>query len=138
MTTPGSVAYASSSGVRGRFDDVRDVVDQSDGPGVDRGEEAIGGGVTETDRCIVAMWIVGRWLAPRARQKEDGCMVGVLTDWEEGAVGTGRAGVDLVVESVVVFLSGSLATAFIFFSLSRSLFSRFLLLRTLSSFSTSL
>lgn len=78
--TAGSVACESSSGVRGRFEDVRDVDDQSDGPGVDLGEEAIGGGVMDTDLCIVAICIVGRWLVPRARQKEEGCMTGALTD----------------------------------------------------------
>jgi hypothetical protein len=44
------------------LDDVREVLDELEGPGVDAGEDAIGGGeegmgggVTETDRCIVAM-----------------------------------------------------------------------------------
>lgn len=133
VATVGSPACVSSSGVRGRLDDVLDVVDQSDGPGVDLGDEAIGGGVTETDRCIVAMCIVGRWLVPRARQKEEGCMTGALTDWV-GAGGTGMAGVDLAVGSTV----GAFGAAFFFLSLSRSFLSRFLLLRTASSFSTSL
>lgn len=46
--------------MQGRFDDVRDVAEEIDGPGVDCGEDAIGGGVTDTERCIVAMCIVGR------------------------------------------------------------------------------
>ena len=137
MATAGSVAYMSSSGVRGRLEDVRDVVDQSDGPGVDLGDDAIGGGVTETERCIVAMCIVGRWLVPRARQKEEGWMTGALVDWAGGG-GMGRAGVDLGVDSTIGFFSGNFAAAFFFLSLSRSFLSRFLLLRALSSFSTSL
>lgn len=135
--TAGSVACESSSGVWGRFEDVRDVVDHSDRPGVDLGEEAIGGGVTDTDRCIVAMCIVGRWLVPRARQKEEGCMADALTD----GVGAGcaeRVGVDLMVGSGAGFSSSDLAAAFLFFILSRSFLSRFLLLRIASSFSTSL
>lgn len=137
VATVGSAVWLSSSGVRGRLDDVLDVVDQSDGPGVDLGDEGMGGGVTETDRCIVAMCIVGRWLIPRARQKEEGCMRGALT----GCVGAGgmeRAGVDLAVGSAVGLLSSAFAAAFFFLSLSRSFLSRFLLLRTPSSFSTSL
>lgn len=128
----GFVDCASSSGVRGRFEEVRDVEDQSDGPGVERGEEAIGGGVTETDRCIVAMCIVGRWLGPRARQKEEGCMGGALMDWVGGGW-IGRAGVDLMMSSAGDVLSRGFGRGFFFFSLSR-----FLDLRKPSSFSTSL
>jgi len=45
----------SSSGVLGRFDDVRDVLDELEGPGVESGDEGsssavIGGGVTDNDR----------------------------------------------------------------------------------------
>jgi len=61
---------SSSSGVRGRLEDVWEVTEDA-GPGVERGEaipgeDGIGGGVTEVERWLVAMWIVGR-----ARQEED-------------------------------------------------------------------
>ena len=64
-------------------------------------------------------------------------MTGALTVCV-GAGGAETAGVDLVVGSAAGFSSSALAAALFFFSLSRSFFSRFLLLRTLSSFSTSL
>jgi hypothetical protein len=43
--------------VQGRFDDVRNVAEEA---GVDCGEDAIGDGVADTGRCMVAMCIVGR------------------------------------------------------------------------------
>lgn len=60
-----------SSGVRGLLDDVREVLEEMDGPGVESGVEGssigdVGGGVTDTDRCIVAIWMAGR-----ARQKDE-------------------------------------------------------------------
>ena len=60
---------SSSSGVRGRLEEVWEVTEDA-GPGVERGEaipgeEGIGGGVTDVERWLEAMWIVGR-----ARQKE--------------------------------------------------------------------
>jgi len=59
-TISGEVSGWSSAGVRGRFDEVRDVAEDVDGPGVDCGEDGIGGGVTDTERCMVAMCMVGR------------------------------------------------------------------------------
>jgi hypothetical protein len=59
-TISGEASGWSSAGVRGRFDDVRDVAEEVEGPSVDCGEDAIGGGVTDTERCMVAMCIVGR------------------------------------------------------------------------------
>ena len=61
---------SSSSGVRGRLDEVWEVTEDA-GPGVERGEaapgeETIGGGVTDVERWLVAMWMVGL-----ARQNED-------------------------------------------------------------------
>ena len=61
---------SSSSGVRGRLEEVFEVTEDA-GPGVERGEaapgeEGMGGGVTDVERWLVAMWIVGL-----ARQKED-------------------------------------------------------------------
>ena len=41
------------------MDDVRDVPDDTDGPGVLGGDEG-GGGVTEIERCIVEIWTTGR------------------------------------------------------------------------------
>lgn len=62
------MSSSSSSGVYGRLEDVRDVEDEIEGPGVDAGEDGIGGGggVIDTERCIDAMWIAGR-----ARQKDE-------------------------------------------------------------------
>ena len=40
------------------MDDVADVLEEIDGPGVVGGDEGIGGGVSERDRCNVAMLIV--------------------------------------------------------------------------------
>jgi hypothetical protein len=37
------------------LEDVRDVDEDIEGPGVDAGEDGIGGGVTDTERCIDAM-----------------------------------------------------------------------------------
>jgi len=53
------------------LDDVREVLEEMDGPGVESGVEGssigdVGGGVTDTDRCIVAIWMAGR-----ARQKDE-------------------------------------------------------------------
>lgn len=61
---------SSSSGVRGLLEEVYEVTEDP-GPGVERGEaaagdEAMGGGVTDVERWLVAMLIVGL-----ARQKED-------------------------------------------------------------------
>lgn len=52
---------SSSSGVCGLLDDVRDVLEEIDGPGVEPGVssngkgEFAGGGVTDTDRCIAGI-----------------------------------------------------------------------------------
>lgn len=106
-----------SSGVCGRFDELADVVDEMDGPGVVGGEDGMGGGVTDTDRCIVAMWIVGR-----ACQKDD--VVG------RGAAGAGAGrlcalaagGGALDVEAAGTGLCGGFAGALArLASLSRSL-----------------
>ena len=45
-----SVRYSPSSGVLRRLDDVAEVLEEIDGPGVVGGEEHIIGGVTERDR----------------------------------------------------------------------------------------
>lgn len=63
------------------MEDVRDVMDEVDGPGVDCGDDAMGGGVTDTDRCMVAMLMVGRWLVPEARQKDEGRIGGAVMAW---------------------------------------------------------
>ncbi len=61
-----AVTASPSSGVRGRFDEVCDVLDEMEGPGVEAGVEArrrggdVGDGVTETERCTEGMRIVGR------------------------------------------------------------------------------
>lgn len=56
------------------MDDVADVVDEMDGPGVVGGEDTMGGGVTDTERCCRAMWMAGR-----ACQKDEACG-GLMTD----------------------------------------------------------
>jgi len=55
--------------VCGLLDDVRDVLDETEGSGVVGGEEGMGGGVTDTERCVVARCNTGR--EPQA--DEDGC-----------------------------------------------------------------
>jgi len=60
------------------LDDVRDVPSEVEGAGVDvevdakGGGDDVGGGVTDTDRCMVAMCMAGR-----ARQKDDAVVVDV-------------------------------------------------------------
>lgn len=57
---------SSSSGVCGLLEEVRETLDESDGPGVEPGVEGygggdiVGGGVMDRDRCKVVMWMVGR------------------------------------------------------------------------------
>lgn len=62
---------SKSSGVLGRLDDVREVLDESEGPGVDAGVDGVrigndGGGVTDNDRGIAGICMAGR-----ARQNDD-------------------------------------------------------------------
>ena len=58
------------------MDDVRDVPSEVEGAGVEvevdarGGGDEMGGGVTDTDRCIVAMCMAGR-----ARQKDEAVTV---------------------------------------------------------------
>jgi len=134
---------SSSSGVRGRLDEVWEVTEDA-GPGVERGEagageEAMGGGVTDVERWLVAMWIVGL-----ARQKAEvfggaDWGVGVSTVWEteaEGCLPGWTWGTDKPALSAFCRnLSAALAR---FLSRSLSLFSFFLSLRESWSFSTSL
>ena len=131
---------SSSSGVCGLLDDVRDVLEEIDGPGVEPGVssngkgEFAGGGVTDTDRCIAGIWMVGL-----ERQNEE-----VL------AAGGCGCGIELVLASLpsVVALRAAppinsfcrafAATFARFLSLSRSFFSFFLNFLSSSSLSTSL
>lgn len=128
--------------MNGRLDDVREVEEDIDGPGVDAGDECIGGGgVIDTDRCIDAMWIAGR-----ARQKDEaiatGCGTGALMLIFGGIVMVG-AGVLLVLAcadidpiSISLSFASRFAAAFsLFLSLSRSLFSLFFILFVFSSLS---
>lgn len=70
--------FSSSSGVCGLLEDVRDVPSDVEGAGVEvevdakGGGDETGGGVTDTDRCIVAMCMAGR-----ARQKDEAVVVDV-------------------------------------------------------------
>lgn len=61
------VKPSSSSGVCGRLEEVRDVLDDMEGPGVEPSEHDLmkggddgGEGVIENERCMAGMWIVGR------------------------------------------------------------------------------
>lgn len=107
---------SSSSGVRGRLDEVTEVEDEAR-PGVDCEDSGIGGGVTDIERWLVAMWMVGR-----ARQKDEvlvafvfGAVVAVTVAVDEEAVGSG-------LRSVVRDFPAALT---LFLSRSRSLFSLF-------------
>ena len=110
--------------------------DEVDGPGVDGDEttgwggESMGGGVTETDRCMVAIWMAGR-----ARQKDE-----VPLPEGRGATGSilrGSADVDGVASEACSMLGFSRGLGWSRL-LSRSRRSRFLVLLVSSTFSTSL
>lgn len=129
-----------SSGVRSRFDEVADVLEEIDGPGVVGGDEGMGGGVTERERCMVAMLMVGR-----ACQKDEVDVV-VLVARGTGAgrlAGAGAATGTLALELATALgcLSAGLTAGFTrFLSFSRSRLSFFLARRSSSSstFSTTL
>ena len=72
------------------MDEVAEVADDIEGPGVDDGDENMGGGVTETDREFVAIWIDGR-----VCQKVDTVGMGVGA-WMIGFLGIGAGGADTV------------------------------------------
>jgi hypothetical protein len=111
----------SSPGVCGRLDEVREVLDEMDGPGVVGGEEGIGGGVTETERCVVARRSTGREAqlegAGVLKRKSLGCKVvsameGILSRWAPDSPFTGSFWTDLA-----LFLT--LSRAFLSLRLSR-------------------
>ena len=52
---PRSVTLSPSLGVYGRFEDVAEVAEDMDGSGVVGGDDGMGGGVTETDRCMLGI-----------------------------------------------------------------------------------
>lgn len=114
---PRGVSSSSSLGVYGLFDEVAEVADDSEGPGVEDGEDIMGGGVTETDRELVAMWIAGR-----VCQKVDIVGRGVGA-WIIGFFWTGAGGRETIwlVEGAAGAFSRALADSFLWFSLSRSL-----------------
>lgn len=86
---------SSSSGVRGLLEEVCEVTEEA-GPGVERGEaaageEGMGGGVTDVERWLVAMWMVGLarqkaevlggtawigWEATVCKAEDEGCLSG--------------------------------------------------------------
>jgi len=114
------------------------VLEESDGPGVEAGVdgnsvgEVTGGGVMDTERCIVAMWIVGRALA---RQKDDVLPEGCAGGRNIFALGGHDvSGVALSLASCFAFK----AACSFFLSRSRSFFSLFLALLSSSSFSTTI
>lgn len=123
-----------SSGVCGRFDEVAEVLEEMEGPGVVGGDEGMGGGVTERERCMVAMLMVGR-----ACQKDE-VEVEVLA--ARGTGGGGRLGgaggatgtLALALATGAGCLSAGFAAGFTrFFSLSRSSLFSFLRARLSSS-----
>ena len=73
---------SSSAGVRGLLDEVRDVLDEIEGSGVEPGVKSWGGGedvgegVTDTDRWMAGIWIVGV-----ARQNEEVAAGAVGIGW---------------------------------------------------------
>jgi hypothetical protein len=94
----------SSPGVCGLLDDVRDVLDEMEGPGVVGGEDGIGGGVTDTERCVVARCNTGR--EPQADEdegskrkslecKRESAMGGTATSWAPDSPFTGSSWADL-------------------------------------------
>lgn len=118
---------SSSSGVRGLFEEVRDVLEDIEGPGVDAGDKGMGGGVTDTERCIVAMWMVGR-----ALQKDD-APAGNRIDGMVSFVAADVTDVAFTPSSAVAL---SFAFFSLFFSFSISLFSCLLFFLALASNST--
>jgi len=103
------------------LDEVREVLDEMDGPGVVGGEEGIGGGVTETERCVVARRNTGR--EPQvedvgvSKRKSLGCKVvsameGIVSRWAPDSPFTGSFWTDLA-----LFLT--LSRAFLSLRLSR-------------------
>ena len=127
--------------MRGRLDEVAEVLEEMDGPGVVGGDEGISGGVSERDRWRVAMLMVGR-----AYQKEEvdatavvvlGGGAGRLAVEEDAATGT----LAVLVLGTGLGLSAGLERAFArFLSFSRSFFSffRVRLSSSSSAFSTAL
>jgi len=86
------------------LDDVRDVLDEIEGPGVVGGEEGIGGGVTETERCVVARRNTGR--EPQVEEEDVSkrksleckvvsAMEGTISWWAPDAPFTGSSWTDL-------------------------------------------
>ena len=111
----------SSSGVCGRLDDVCEVLDEMEGPGVVGGDEGIGGGVTETERCVVARRKTGREPQPEdegvSKRKSLGCKVvsareGTIARWASDSPITDSSWADLT-----LFLR--LSRAFLSLRLSR-------------------
>lgn len=134
---PRSVRVSPSSGVRGLLEEAVDVAEDKEGSGVLGGDEGgIGGGVTELERCPVAMLIAGR-----ACQKEE--VVGGVT--RGMGLGWGRLAGAVDVDATVLEpaatwgLSGAMERDFArFLSCSRSFSrSRFSFLRALRSSSSS-
>ncbi len=64
---PRPARSSSSNGVCRRLDELRDVLDEIEGPGVFGGDDGMGGGVTETERCTEDMCMAGL-----ACQNDDG------------------------------------------------------------------
>ena len=121
MPSDSSRSESSSPGVCGRLDEVRDVLDEIEGPGVVGGEEGIGGGVTETERCVVARCNTGR--EPQAEEEDVlkgksfeckvvSAMGGIVSWWAPDSPFTGSSWADLA-----LFLT--LSRAFLLLRLSR-------------------
>lgn len=111
---------SSSSGVCGLLDEVRDTLDESDGPGVEPGVEGygggdiVGGGVIDKDRCMVAIWMVGRL----QKVEGSGCDTATVDVWATGvALFAGDAVGSFCHCPCFVFrLSGSLSVQKLFFT----------------------
>lgn len=134
---------SSSTGVCGRFDEVLDVLDDMEGPGVEPGEHNLiywgedgGDGVMENERCMAGMWMVGRVTCLLLLLQEAvaccGCELGPAVLEEDAAYAAGGP------SSSLRRLSAALASSlcFLFLSLSFCRFSIFFLCRSSSVFST--
>jgi len=124
---------SSSSGVCGLLEEVLDVLDDMEGPGVEPDQRDVmnwgddgGDGVTENERCMAGMWIVGRL------EEAVGCELEPAIELLEAACAAGNP------PSSLRRLSSTLASSlcFRFLSLSFCLFSIFFLCLSSSLFST--
>ena len=124
------------------MDEVADVREEMDGPGVVGGEEGIGGGENDAER-----WRLGMTIWGLACQKEDACARGMGSVAFFGATAAGAAveedalgcaGLSVALGAGLTRFLSALSLSFSFSRSLRSFFSRFLSLRAWSSSSVGL